>query len=207
MKNGIFFVLGGSKSGKTAFADGLAKKIGKRTVFIATAKEKDEEMKERIAKYQAKSPDSWHLIDAPEKVAEAIRSCKGQTDVIIVDCMTLLVQNLMMQNLGWFQEDEKPDIIGYETFIENEIKKVLEAASEINGLVIFVSDEIGEGLKPETKLSKFYGDLVGRMNQQVAAFADKVFLLTCGLALELKSQSVSIDQVVMDLVSDNIQDF
>ena len=195
MASGIIMVTGGARSGKSRFAQDLARELGGRTVYIATAGAEDDEMAQRIAKHQAGRPETWETIEVPLALTDAIRSCRGKADTVIVDCLALFVNNLIGEKMGPLGENDNPYMDpAMEDYIAAEITNIVRAAAEVSGVVIFVTNEVGQGLAPPYHLGRFFRDALGRANQTVAAAADKVFVLHCGVAVELKSLSVSPGQ-------------
>jgi adenosylcobinamide kinase/adenosylcobinamide-phosphate guanylyltransferase len=193
-RNGIILVLGGARSGKSSFAEALARELGGPVTYIATAEARDPEMADRIARHQAARPAHWKTIEAPLNLAEAIRASSGAS-VILVDCVTLYLSNLLMQELGMIGESENPKVPpGLEEKIMQEVQTIIQAATESAALVIFVSNEVGLGLVPPYNLGRFYRDLAGRVNRELAAVAGKVYLLNTGIAIELKALALSPKQ-------------
>ena len=168
------FILGGARSGKSRHAVQMAKKYGKKTVFIATATALDAEMKERIRLHKISRPKGWGLIEEPMNLSDAVLGLKPIYDVAIIDCVGLWISNLLMSNM----EDEG---------IEKRMKKL--AASIIKaktGLVIIVSNEVGDGIVPGDPLSRRFRDLAGSANQVMAAKADEVIMMKAGIPVIIK---------------------
>jgi adenosylcobinamide kinase/adenosylcobinamide-phosphate guanylyltransferase len=199
LPNKIILVLGGARSGKSRFAEELAQELGGQVTYIATAEARDLEMAERIARHQASRPAAWKTIEAPLELAEAIRTSAG-ANVVIVDCVTLYLTNLMMRELGPIGEAENPAIpLEVEAKIQTQITELIQAAKESSALIILVANEVGLGLVPPFTLGRFFRDLAGRTNREIAAAADKVFLLTAGIAVELKAISVTSRQASLEI--------
>jgi adenosylcobinamide kinase / adenosylcobinamide-phosphate guanylyltransferase len=167
----IIFVTGGARSGKSTFALNLARATNEAVTFIATAQAFDEEMTERIARHQLERPQDWTTIEAPTDVPTALEQVK--TRVIILDCLSLLVSNLMLEN---FNEAE----------ILKRIEITLEIANTRDLKLIFVTNEVGSGIVPDYPLGRVFRDVLGRANQMVAAASSEAYLLVAGLALKLK---------------------
>jgi adenosylcobinamide kinase / adenosylcobinamide-phosphate guanylyltransferase len=164
-------VLGGARSGKSSFAERLARETGLKRVYVATAQAFDAEMSERIAKHRAdRANDGWRTVEEPIKLAEVImREAKADT-VLLVDCLTLWLSNLMLAELD-----------GSAMQIE-----LLNALREAQGPVVFVSNEVGMGLVPETPLGRRFRDAQGRLNQAIAARVPHVIFVAAGLPITLK---------------------
>lgn len=203
--NHLIFVVGGARSGKSRFAQQLAAGLGGEVVYIATAEARDDEMKERIAAHRRARPESWRTVEAPLELAEALHSCRGKAEVILVDCLTVFISNLLMKTTGFLGERDNPEIDRALTGqVEAEISEVIKAATESAAHVIVVSNEVGQGLVPPYKLGRFYRDMVGWANQRLAAAADKVYLVHCGLALELKAAAVTAEQACEELRKEEV---
>lgn len=169
----IILITGGARSGKSAHALELAKD-GARRIFIATAEAFDQEMRERIARHQNERGDAWETIEAPLDVASAIQNIDDPSAVIIVDCLTVWLGNLMHHNAGF---DETAPII----------RQTLEAARHARAArIILVTNEVGMSIVPENALARRFRDLAGRINQRFAAIADRVILTVCGQTLTIK---------------------
>lgn len=167
-------ILGGARSGKSLFAQQLATELGGRVLFVATAVPLDEEMRCRIELHKKARPKTWRTVEVPTGVAEAIHA--EDADVVIVDCLSLLVSNLLdkAHDLG--------DIEALQGDILDELSRLLER----RGNIIIVSNEVGMGLVPNYPVGRVYRDLLGRANQFVAQRADRVYLMIAGIPLQLK---------------------
>ncbi|MCO4052781.1 MAG: bifunctional adenosylcobinamide kinase/adenosylcobinamide-phosphate guanylyltransferase [Bosea sp.] len=164
-------VLGGARSGKSAHAERLARETGLSRVYIATAQAFDDEMRVRIARHKAdRAADGWLTIEEPIGLAAAIARHTSPDAVVLVDCLTLWLSNIM---LG------ERDVAR----MQAALLSVLDSA---RGPVILVSNEVGLGIVPETKLGRDFRDAQGRLNQAVAAIASHVVFVAAGLPLMLK---------------------
>jgi adenosylcobinamide kinase/adenosylcobinamide-phosphate guanylyltransferase len=178
----LILVLGGVRSGKSDYAEELAQSLGQAQVlFVATAEAGDAEMARRIAAHQQSRPASWRTLEAPRHIGEAIQSHLGEAAVVLVDCMTLLVSNVMLA-LG-----DDPDATQAEQAVQDEIQALLRTCQRSPMTCIAVSNEVGLGVVPEHRLGRLYRDLLGKANQALAAQADEVYLMVAGLAVELKA--------------------
>jgi adenosylcobinamide kinase/adenosylcobinamide-phosphate guanylyltransferase len=199
LKNTIILVIGGARSGKSKFAAELAGELGERVTYIATAEASDPEMTERIDKHRAARPVSWNTIEAPFNLVEVL-SKSLSSDVVIIDCLTVFLNNLLLKELGPVGETENPTIHPrLEDIIETEIKALVQTARTIPGFVIIVSNEVGMGLAPPYHLGRFFRDIAGRANRLVAEAADKVYWVNCGMAIELKALAKSAEQIADEL--------
>lgn len=161
-------VLGGARSGKTRFALSRAEAAGPRRLYVATAEAWDEEMAERIARHRAERGEGWKTCEAPLDPAAAIAG--AEVDVILIDCLTLWLSNLMHHGRD----------------VDAETRKLIDALSGAAVPVIAVSNEVGMGLVPETPLGRSFRDAQGALNQRVAAAVDDVVFVAAGLPLALK---------------------
>jgi len=171
-------ILGGARAGKSAFALRLAAEIeagGHSPVcFIATAQPLDDEMRERITRHRSERPPHWTTVEEAIRLDAALRQA-SDAPVVIVDCITLLVSN-------WLLQEDEPIGEKLLTTIDNTI--ALAAAG--NKHLILVSNEVGLGLVPDTPLGRNFRDTLGRVNQRLAQAADSVYLLVAGLPIRIK---------------------
>jgi adenosylcobinamide kinase/adenosylcobinamide-phosphate guanylyltransferase len=177
MMSRLIFVIGGARSGKSRYASDMAKSEGKKTVFIATAAALDDEMKERIRLHKLSRPKGWGLIEEPVNLSRTLLGLKPACGVAIIDCVGLWVSNLLMADL-------KDKDIGK---IINKLGSDIRTARA--GLVIIVSNEVGEGIVPGDPLSRRFRDLVGTANQVLAAKADEVIVMHAGIPVKIKTPS------------------
>ncbi|MHB8172688.1 MAG: bifunctional adenosylcobinamide kinase/adenosylcobinamide-phosphate guanylyltransferase [Thermincolia bacterium] len=180
----LVLVLGGARSGKSRFAEELATSIGKNdVVYLATAEAGDGEMKERIRLHQEMRSPYWQTVEEPVEVAMAIKDY-GCARVILVDCLTLLVSNLLLQG-DEFNEDAEV-MAAKEKKVLAIIEDAVQVAKEVEATVIMVSNEVGLGLVPPYPVGRVYRDVAGRANQLVARFAEEVYFTIAGIPVELK---------------------
>jgi adenosylcobinamide kinase/adenosylcobinamide-phosphate guanylyltransferase len=170
MKSGAILVLGGARSGKSAFAERLVTESGLDRVCIATARRGDAEMRKRIAEHRARRGAGWRTVEEPERLEYAMVAEAVEGRAVLVDCLTLWLSNLMH--------------IGADTDLRGQA--LADAAQRVPGLVVFVSNEVGLGIVPEMPLGRTFRDAQGRLNQAVAAVANRVVFLAAGLPLYLK---------------------
>lgn len=179
----LILVTGGSRSGKSAFAQKLAENLPGPRAFVATCPVIDFEMGERIRRHQeARSERDWqHTIEESLDLAAAF--CRAKDDaVVLVDCLTLWANNLL------FEAEQKGKLLT-EADASHRCLPVMESARAHGGTIIFVTNEVGMGLVPETPLGRRFRDVAGRINQMIAAACDEVFLVVCGQPLQIKSQN------------------
>ena len=171
----VLLVTGGGRSGKSRYALERASAYGRKG-FVATAEAFDDEMRLRIVKHQAERGDAFSTVEAPVALADGIRSLAGDADVVVVDCLTVWLGNLMHK--------QAPMIDG----IPEALAQLLDLLADPPLDVILVTNEVGLGIIPGDPLSREYRDLAGIMNQRVAAVAGEVVLVVCGLPLVLKQK-------------------
>jgi len=172
----IVLITGGSRSGKSTYAQSLAESLPGKRAFVATCPIVDKEMDKRIEIHrQHRLNKGWQTIEEPLDLTGVMRS-NSQYDVLLVDCLTLWVNNVLHEADGEVTEDD----------ISSQCSELLDVCSQRNCTVIFVTNEVGMGIVPNNALARRYRDLVGRCNQMIAAIADEVVLVTCGIATKLK---------------------
>lgn len=167
-------VLGGARSGKSAFAQKAAESaaVAARPVLIATGQAFDDEMAERIARHQADRGESWTTIEAPLALPEAIAALPADA-IAVVDCLTLWLSNLMLN--------------GHD--VEAAAGELIKAVAARSGRLWLVSNEVGLGLVPETPLGRRFRDEAGRLHQRLAQTVDEVYFIAAGLPLRLKPRN------------------
>jgi adenosylcobinamide kinase/adenosylcobinamide-phosphate guanylyltransferase len=176
----ITLILGGARSGKSSCAQTLAESSGKSVTFLATAQALDDEMSARIKKHKAERPADWQTLEVPLDIASHVGQIKS--DVVILDCMTLLATNLLMQ----FVKDDLVDEAPFTKAIHKEVDDLLAAIHASKRDWIIISNEIGLGLVPPYQMGRVYRDLLGWANQRLAREADKVIFMVAGIPMVVK---------------------
>ena len=187
----LIFVLGGARSGKSAFAERLAAlrqaQAGGRVLYVATAEALDADMERRIANHRRQRPSEWDTLEEPVMLPDVLPSALDGYDTCLLDCLTLWVSNLLLR----MEDAPTPTLPRGERELDTEIlpetHRLLEAYEQTSATWIVVSNEVGLGVVPPSRLGAAYRDALGRVNQAVAARADKVYFMVAGLALEMKS--------------------
>ncbi len=169
-------ILGGARSGKSRYAQKLAEDSGLTPLLIATATAGDDEMAERIKKHQAERGNRWRLIEEPFDLAGTLQRAAAPDTALVVDCLTLWLSNLMFKDAD----------------VEAAGEALATSLPGLKGPVIFVSNEIGLGLVPETALGRAFRDAQGRLNQKLAAVCENVIFVAAGLPLPLKSSPLTL---------------
>jgi len=174
LADGFTLVTGGARSGKSDHAQRLAASLGRPVLFVATAEAMDDDMRQRIERHRADRPAEWQTIEEPLSVAVAIRARVAhgqQAPVVLLDCVTLLVSNLLLAG--------RP--------VQPEIEVLVQWQRQSGAALIVVTNEVGLGIVPDNALARQYRDELGTANQALAAAADRVVLMVAGLALAIKT--------------------
>ncbi|WP_301834381.1 bifunctional adenosylcobinamide kinase/adenosylcobinamide-phosphate guanylyltransferase [uncultured Veillonella sp.] len=191
MKSTIILCSGGARSGKSEFAEQLALSLKGRKAYVATGQAFDDEMKDRIKKHQLRRGKEWITFEIPLHLHENWEHIKNVSDVILIDCLTMFTSNHVFAH-GDINTQEDANRI--ETIILKELRLLLQEINNSNDkTVIFVTNEIGLGIVPENKLARYFRDITGRVNREVASAANKMYLTISGVTIELKSQEVHIN--------------
>jgi len=181
----LTLILGGARSGKSSYAEHLAMQQSGQILYIATAQPLDDEMAERIANHQQRRPANWQTLEIPSAVGAFLLASSQPADVILLDCLTLLVSNLLLEISSGTGADLAVDEDAAATLVEAEITNLLEAVRAIPAEWIVVSNEVGLGLVPPYPLGRVYRDLLGRANQRLASRADQVIFMIAGIPMRL----------------------
>lgn len=168
-------ILGGVRSGKSRLALRLAAAMprGSRGAFLATAQALDGDMEARIARHRAERPAGWATLEEPYDVVAACESLAGRVDVVVLDCVTLWVANLLLRS------DEEKSILAAADALANFL-------AERRFSLIIVSNEVGAGVHPPTEVGLRFRDALGGVNQRIAAAADRVSYMIAGLPMTIK---------------------
>lgn len=165
------FILGGTRSGKSAFAQRRALASGLDAVYVATAQAGDAEMAERIARHRAERPAGWGLVEEPLALAAALNAHAHPNRCLLVDCLTLWLSNLLAA--------------GEET-LDRETRDLLDSLPTLPGRILLVSNEVGQGIVPANPLARRFRDEAGRLHQAVASRCDRAVFVVAGFPLTLK---------------------
>ncbi|MGN6550912.1 MAG: bifunctional adenosylcobinamide kinase/adenosylcobinamide-phosphate guanylyltransferase [Pararhizobium sp.] len=163
-------VLGGARSGKSAFAEGLVAGSGLEKLYLATGRAFDGEMAARIGLHRERRGASWTTIEEPLELAGALEAASTAERIVLVDCLTLWLTNLMMA----------------ERDIEAALDAMVATLPRLAGPVVLVSNEVGLGIVPENRMARDFRDHAGRLHQKIAALADEVYFVAAGLPLRMK---------------------
>jgi adenosylcobinamide kinase/adenosylcobinamide-phosphate guanylyltransferase len=181
----IIFVTGGARSGKSRFAEGLTVGAGAAVVYLAMMQPGDDELRARIERHRARRPVGWETIEEPLRVAEALAGCDLGTTVLL-DCVSLWVSNLLFEDGSAPNKWEPPR---WERFVDGCLqvaRGAVDAQLGRTGRLIVVSNETGMGIVPADRLTRYYRDALGLVNQEFARAATEAYLLVSGLPVRLK---------------------
>ncbi|QKV17391.1 bifunctional adenosylcobinamide kinase/adenosylcobinamide-phosphate guanylyltransferase [Oricola thermophila] len=167
---GVTLILGGARSGKSAFGEGMIAASGLEPVYIATGQVHDEEMRARIDHHRARRGPEWTTVEEPDDLEGALARATGQERAVLVDCLTLWVTNLMMA----------------EADIAARSARLCAALKDAKGPVVLISNEVGLGIVPDNRMAREFRDHAGRLHQDVAGVADTVYFVAAGLPLKMK---------------------
>ena len=188
----LTLILGGARSGKSTFAEDRARELGGESVlYVATSEAKDEEMQQRVTNHRTARPPAWRTLEAPRNVAEALRQERSAARVVLLDCMTFLVANHLMDAAAPRENPfDDPSADPFDPRIEAKVVAEVEALvayiQEFNIEMLVVSNEVGLGVVPPYELGRAYRDILGRDNQILARHADEVHLLVAGIPMKVK---------------------
>lgn len=176
-------IIGGARSGKSHFAQELALRSKGPVLFVATATAGDEEMRQRIEEHRKTRPAAWSTLEATTHIGSQVIAKIGAAQTVILDCITLLINNIFLQYDSLSVETDAPLI---EKGVVAEIGELIDCIDRVDASFIIVTNEIGLGLVPADRTSRLYRDLLGRANQMLAQRADEICLLVAGIPLRIK---------------------
>ncbi|MDP3878702.1 MAG: bifunctional adenosylcobinamide kinase/adenosylcobinamide-phosphate guanylyltransferase [Dehalococcoidales bacterium] len=182
MKN--ILITGGVRSGKSHFAQELARDSGELVLFVATAAAGDDEMRQRIEEHRRSRPAAWRTLEVTTHVGDRIPQRIGRAKIVIIDCITLLVSNCFGQYAD--ANEERIDVALVEQEVTREIGELVECISRLEAGFVIVTNEVGAGLVPPNQMGRLYRDLLGKANQLLAQQVDEVYLMVAGLPLRVK---------------------
>jgi len=168
----ISLVIGGARSGKSALAESLVGR-DRRVVYVATGLPLDDEMRERIRRHQARRPPSWRTFEQQTDLELLLPRIAGECDAILIDCATLYVSNMLLAG-------------GDEASILAATDRLLKSCRETGRDVVIVSNEVGCGIVPDNPLGRLFRDVMGLVNQRIAATADEAHLVVAGIPMRIK---------------------
>ncbi|HEX9385520.1 MAG TPA: bifunctional adenosylcobinamide kinase/adenosylcobinamide-phosphate guanylyltransferase [Anaerolineales bacterium] len=176
----LMLILGGARSGKSSYAQSLAEATGKSVTLIATAQALDDEMSARIQKHRMARPANWETLEVPFDIAACVQRIKSK--VVILDCITLLISNLLMQ----FVNDDLADEAPFMAVVQKEVNELISTLRIYEQDWLIVSNEVGLGLVPPYQMGRVYRDAIGWANQQLAREANTVIFMVAGIPTIIK---------------------
>jgi len=179
----IILVTGGSRSGKSTFAENILKDTDD-VLYIATAIVTDEEMEDRIKKHRNSRNQKWETYEGYKDLHKVIKESNKSN--ILLDCVTIMITNLMFEKYTDYDMLSMEQIDRIQSGIKEQFKQLILSAKDNNKTLVMVTNEVGSGLVPEYKLGRIYRDIAGFANQYIAALCDEVYFTACGLPLKLK---------------------
>lgn len=184
----IILVTGGARSGKSRFAEDYVAEHGKQIGYIATAQILDEEMRFRVKLHRERRPANWTTFEAPFDAHLALKEAGKSCDVVLFDCLTMFLSNILctMENI----EDSGKN---YAT-VKEKLDLLIEQAKSNEGTTVFVTNEVGSGIVPDNQISREYRDISGLVNQMVAKAAEQVYLVVCGIPVDIKKLAVKLSE-------------
>ncbi len=180
MAKRLIFLLGGARSGKSHYAESWAREHGKDVLYVATAKATDADMCQRIADHRAARPPHWQTLEAPIDTAQQITASAFTYDTLILDCITLMTSNILLDLPDSVTQTEANQAV------LRAVDRLLKAQAQSDAIWLVVSNEVGMGVVPPTRLGNLYRDMLGRANQRIAERADEVLLMVAGIPWRLK---------------------
>lgn len=190
MEKKLVLILGGARSGKSRFAQEMAARLSDRVLFVATAEPGDPEMRARIERHRRERPPGWRLLEAPRDVARHLAEHLAGVDVFILDCVTLLVSNILLAGRSGPRRRWEPSANALAR-VREEIEGLLDVVRRHSVLALVVSNEVGLGVVPENRLARLYRDLLGMANQMLAGAAGEIYLLVAGIPVCIKKAGAS----------------
>lgn len=182
----IILVTGGARSGKSNFAENLCRNRNNSTAYIATSIAFDDEMKNRVKKHQEVRPKNWNTYEIYRDIYKIINDISIKHQTVILDCVTLLVNNLMFNYDVDIDKANQEEINELELYIKSQANKLIEEIKKTDLYFVFVTNELGMGIVPANKLSRVYSDIAGRINQQIALSSDEVYFVVSGIPMKIK---------------------
>jgi len=184
------FVIGGARSGKSAFAQTLIRQCGLPATYVATAEALDDEMKRRIGRHKKDRPQVWPTVEAPYAMPSRLASCAVPGQAVLVDCLSVYVSNQMVVAMHTYHDTMSvSQLADLEAGILADIRNAFKACSQAD-LAVVVSNEVGLSLVPESFLGRAYRDVLGRVNQVASLWADEVYFVLSGIPIKIKATPV-----------------
>ncbi len=180
----LTLITGGARSGKSSFAEKIIKEKNKKTAYIATATNFDDEMTDRIKKHRSSRPSFWDTYEWHLDIHSKIEDIKDKYEIVLLDCITIYINNIMYYKATSVDECENIDEI--EQIVINDIKKMIDEFKKTNLEIYLVTNELGSGIVPMSKFARYFRDIAGRVNQYLASQSDNVYLTVSGIDIKIK---------------------
>ncbi len=177
----VVLVTGGARSGKSRYAESLLSELNSVT-YIATAIVTDDEMRDRVALHRAQRPSEWTTIEVYSDISDKIEKSEGY----LLDCVTVMTSNIMFDITAEYEKIPREAQEKVEAAAKKELKELSDKVKAFDGLLVMVTNEVGDSIVPEHHVSRVYRDIIGRVNQYAAAIADEVYLTVCGIPVKIK---------------------
>jgi adenosylcobinamide kinase/adenosylcobinamide-phosphate guanylyltransferase len=179
-------VTGGARSGKSSYAEKLCKSQNNNVAYIATSIPFDEGMKDRIKKHQEMRPKNWTTYEGYEDIYKLIKEIEKNHQTVILDCITLLINNLMFKFDIDYETCNGNEVDEIEKYILNQVRLLIEEIKKTDLFVVMVTNEIGMSIVPANRLSRIYTDIAGRINQYIAKESNEVYLVVSSIPMKIK---------------------
>jgi adenosylcobinamide kinase/adenosylcobinamide-phosphate guanylyltransferase len=176
-------IIGGARSGKSRLALEMARAAAGEVLFVATAEAGDDEMARRIETHKRSRPAHWRTLEVTTGIGERISADIGRSGTVVIDCVTLLVNNV-------FEQYKNTGEAATEKAVEAEINGLVKCIEQSGADFIIVTNEVGLGIIPDDRVSRLYRDLLGRANQALAARADEVLFMVAGIPVKIKERKI-----------------
>lgn len=186
----LILVTGGARSGKSTFAEDMAKKYGEKILYVATSKAIDDEMKERIEKHRAQRPAHWQTLEAYKDLDRELTDVVRGKDAVLLDCITIMVTNLMLEQSSDWEGLTRERVQRVESEVKTQIETLIKAAGASGIPFILVTNEVGMGVVPPSAIGRDFRDIAGRMNQILARAADEVYFCVSGIPMKVKGEGI-----------------
>jgi len=182
----LVLVTGGARSGKSSFAENIARCFGDNVLYVATSVPFDEEMRDRIKKHRQSRPSNWETLETYKDFDKLLPEAVGNKECVILDCITVMITNIMFEKEMDFDRVDAEMSNNLEAIVRIEVEKLIETGRKMDITLIMVTNEIGMGIVPDNAISRAFRDIAGRMNQLLAKACDEVYVCISGIPLRLK---------------------
>ena len=182
----MILVTGGARSGKSSYAESIAKDYGDSVLYVATSIPFDKEMQDRIKKHRTSRPSSWKTLEAYKDLDKLLPEATNSEKCILLDCITVMITNIMFEQEMDFNNVNPKMADSLEATVRVEVEKLIKTGKSLDIPLIMVTNEIGMGIVPDNAISRAFRDIAGRMNQLIARECDEVYVCISGIPLKLK---------------------